>query len=140
MNEITAKDEAHDLGAFLLRLMLGGLLLFHGVSKALNGIDWIKASLVSHHLPALIAYGVFIGEILAPLLILAGIWTRVSAIVVVIDLVVAILLVRLPSMFAISKSGGWAMEQDFFFLLSALALAFIGPGRLRLGRGKGALG
>ena len=71
---------------------------------------------------------------LAPILVIAGIWTRLSSLVVAFDLFVAILLVRLPAMFTISKTGAWALEVDAFFLLSALAICLLGPGRLRLGR------
>lgn len=132
----TRRIDVEDVGKLVLRIMLGVLLLFHGVGKIAHGIDFIKGGLSSHHLPELIAYGVYIGEVLAPVLIVAGFWTRLSALVVAFDLVVAILLVRLPAFFTLTKSGGWAMELDFFFLLSALVLVLLGPGRLRLGRGR----
>jgi len=133
MNE-GGRIDLEDVGKLILRIMLGGLLLFHGVSKIMHGIDFIKDGLASNHIPIFIAYGVYIGEVLAPILVIVGYWTRLSALVIAFNLVVAILLVRLPALFAISKSGGWAMELDAFFLLGALALFLLGPGRLRLGR------
>ncbi len=74
----------------------------------------------------------------APLFVLAGLWTRLAALVVVVDLVVAVLLVRLPSFFTLTKSGGWGMEQDAFFLLGALVICLLGPGRIKPGRRTGA--
>jgi putative oxidoreductase len=135
----TDRIGSEDAGKLLLRVMIGGLLIFHGVSKAIHGIDWIKGGLAASHLPAFIAYGVYVGEILAPVLILVGVWTRLGGLIVAFDLIVAILMVRLPSLLAISKSGGWAMETDFFYLLGGLAIALMGPGRIRLGRGEGIL-
>jgi putative oxidoreductase len=132
--------EWEDLGKLLLRLMVGALMLFHGVSKVIHGIPMIHESLARVHLPDFIAYGVYAGEVLAPILIIIGFLTRISSLVLAFDLVVAILLVRLPAFFTLSRSGGWAMELDFFFLLSALALAMLGPGKLRLARSGGALG
>ncbi len=127
------KKVMEDAGRLLLRLMLGGLLLFHGVSKLVYGIGWIRDALVAAHLPAFAAYGVFVGEVLAPVLVILGLWTRISALVVAFDIAVAILLVRLPALFAMDRTGGWAMEQDFFFLLSALGAFLLGPGRFALG-------
>jgi putative oxidoreductase len=130
----TGGIDLEDVGKLILRIMLGGLLIFHGIGKILHGVDFIAGSLASNHLPTFIAYGVYVGEVLAPILVIAGIWTRLSSLVVAVDLLVAILLVRLPAMFTISKTGGWALEVDAFFLLSALALCLLGPGRLSFGR------
>lgn len=131
------KIDSEDIGKLVLRLMVGGLLIFHGISKAFNGVDFIAKGLAAHGLPSFIAYGVYVGEILAPVLIILGLWTRLSGLVVAFDLLVAILLVRLPAFFTMSRGGGWSVELDAFFLLSGLAVFFLGPGRIRLGRGKG---
>ncbi len=132
--DATSKVDIEDIGKFILRLMVGGLLIFHGISKIINGVDFIKGALAAHHLPTLIAYGVYVGEVVGPLFVLVGLWTRLAALVVVVDLVAAILLVRLPFLLTMSKSGGWGMEQDAFFLLGALAICLIGPGRIKAGR------
>jgi putative oxidoreductase len=134
------KINLEDVGKLVLRIMLGGLLLFHGASKIVHGVGMIETRLVALNYPAFIAYGVYIGEIVAPLFVIFGFWTRFSALVIAFDLVVAVLLVRMPDMFTLAKSGGWAMELDFFFLLSALALFLLGPGKLKLGRKAGLLG
>lgn len=128
------KVDVEDIGKLILRVMIGGLLIFHGISKIIHGIDFIKTALVADHLPSFIAYGVYVGEVVAPLFILAGAWTRLGGLVVAIDLVAAILLVRLPSFFTMTRGGGWGMELDAFFLLGALVICLIGPGRLKVGR------
>ncbi len=69
-----------DLGKLIVRLTLGGLLLFHGIAKLLNGIGFIEGQLASHGLPTILAYGVYIGgEVIAPLMVILGYQTRIGA-------------------------------------------------------------
>ena len=121
-----------DLGKLIIRLTLGGLLLFHGVSKLLNGVGFIEGQLASHNLPTILAYGVYIGEILAPLMILLGYQTRIGALIVVFNMIVAIALVHSHQLLSLGSNGGWSLELQGFFLFSALAVIFLGPGRYKL--------
>lgn len=120
-----------DLGKLILRLCLGLLLLFHGIHKLQYGIGGIEGMLVANHLPGFLAYGVLIGEVLAPLMVLIGYYSRIGAGIIVINMVVALLLVHIPSgdLFKLAGSGGWALELQAFYLFTALALCFLGAGR-----------
>ncbi len=120
-----------DVGKLVLRITVAGLLLFHGVAKIIHGIPYIENDMTRLHLPQFFAYAVYIGEVAAPLLLLVGLWTRISALVVVIDLVVAVLLARMSAFFTLGRSGGWSLELEGFFALGALAIAFLGPGKLK---------
>jgi putative oxidoreductase len=119
-----------DLGKLLLRLTLGALMLLHGISKMQNGIDPIIDAVAKTGLPPLLAYGVFIGEVLAPLLLIAGVWTRTAALVIVVNMAVAIALMHSADMATLSRSGGWAIELQALYLALALAVALLGPGRV----------
>ncbi|SFR65772.1 putative oxidoreductase [Marinobacter daqiaonensis] len=121
-----------DLGKLILRLTLGGLLLFHGISKLLNGVGHIEAILVAHGIPAFFAYGVFIGELLAPLMVILGYHTRIGALLIVFNMMVAIALVHASELMTLGGGGGWSLELQGFFLFTALALIFLGPGRYKL--------
>lgn len=121
-----------DLGKLILRLTLGGLLLFHGISKLLNGVGHIEAILAGHGIPAFFAYGVFIGELLAPLMIILGYHTRIGALLIVFNMLVAIALVHAHELMKLGGNGGWALELQGFFLFTAIALIFLGPGRYKL--------
>ena len=55
-----------DAAKLILRVVFGGLMLFHGVAKAKHGLGAVVFLLESHHLPGFIAWGSFIGEIIAP--------------------------------------------------------------------------
>ncbi|MGO9480290.1 MAG: DoxX family protein [Candidatus Kryptoniota bacterium] len=119
-----------NFGRLLLRITIGGLLLFHGVSKLIHGVAWMQGPLAASHLPGFIAYGVYIGEVAAPILIILGIWTRPAALVIAFDLFMAIVLVSHTRMSSVGPAGGWGIELDAFYLLTALVLFFIGAGRL----------
>ncbi|MBS8240040.1 DoxX family protein [Marinobacter lipolyticus] len=121
-----------DLGKLIIRLTLGGLMLFHGVAKLFNGTGFIESQLVSHGIPAFFAYGVFIGELLAPLMVILGYQTRIGALLIVFNMLVAIALVHGHELMALGNSGGWALELQGFFLFTAIALIFLGPGRYKL--------
>jgi len=121
-----------DLGKLILRLTLGGLMLFHGIAKLLNGIGFIEGELASHGLPTVLAYGVYIGEILAPLMVLLGYQTRIGALLIIFNMLVAIALVHGHQLLALGSNGGWALELQGFFLFTAVAVIFLGPGRYKL--------
>lgn len=121
-----------DLGKLIIRLTLGGLMLFHGISKLLNGIGFIEGQLVSHGIPAFFAYGVYIGEIIAPLMVILGYQTRIGALIIVFNMLVAIALVHSHQLLTLGGNGGWALELQGFFLFTALALIFLGPGKYKL--------
>ena len=121
-----------NVGRLLLRLTVGGLLLFHGISKLIHGVAWMAGPLSSFHLPFFVAYGVYVGEIVAPVLIILGIWTRPAAFVIAFDLLTAILLVSHARMGSISPGGGWGIELDAFYLLTALAISFLGAGKISI--------
>ena len=61
-----------DIGKLVLRLTLGLLMLLHGINKLHSGVGWIAGELASHNLPGFLAYGVFVGELIAPLMVLLG--------------------------------------------------------------------
>ncbi|MES2958385.1 MAG: DoxX family protein [Pseudomonadota bacterium] len=129
--------DLEDCAKLLLRVSLGVLLLLHGVAKISNGIDPILGAVAQAGLPAALAYGVYVGEVVAPLLLIVGVWTRASAIVIAINMVVAVLLVHMKDLGSLSQSGGWALELQAFYLVSALAVALLGPGRLAAGSERG---
>jgi putative oxidoreductase len=84
-------------------------------------------------LPPAVGYLVYIGEVGAPLLILLGIWTRAAALVVIINMIVALLLVHAGQFFTLSQTGGWALELQGFYFATAIAVALLGAGRHSVG-------
>jgi putative oxidoreductase len=122
-----------DLGKLILRLTLGILLLLHGINKVFNGVGGAEGMLASHGLPAFVAYGAYVGEVLAPILLILGVYTRVGGVLVVINMLFAIFLAHMGQLGSFTKTGGWALELQGFFLLTGVAIAFLGAGRFSVG-------
>lgn len=119
-----------NIGLLLLRLNTGGLMLFHGVAKLQGGIGFLQGMLTAKGLPGFLAYGAVVGEVLAPIAILIGLFTRGAAAIVAFNMLVAIAMVHLGDLCAVNpQTGGWAVELPMLYLLSSLALVFTGGGR-----------
>ena len=54
-------------------------MLLHGVAKVSGGVGGIGGMLQSAGLPAALAYGAYVGEVLAPLLVIIGFYARIGA-------------------------------------------------------------
>lgn len=124
-----------DLGKLVLRLTVGVLLLFHGVHKLLTGIQPIKDMLAAHGLPDALSYGAYMGEVVGPVLIIAGLFSRVGGLLVVVNMIVAVVLAGMGSLMVITEYGGYALETEMFFLFGGLSVALLGAGRFGLGIG-----
>ncbi len=122
-----------DLGKLLLRTVLGMLILLHGISKIMSGPAFVISAAVSAGLPAAMGYLVYLGEVVAPILLIAGIWSRLAALVIAGNMAFAVFLVHTKQLALISESGGWTLELQGMFLVSALALVFLGAGRFSIG-------
>jgi putative oxidoreductase len=122
-----------DQGKLVLRVVLAVLLLFHGVSKLIGGVGFITGMLEKAGLPGAFGYLVYIGEVVAPLMILFGVFTRPAALVVAVNMIVALLLVHTSQFFTLNETGGWALELQGMYLGGAIVVALLGAGRYSLG-------
>ncbi|HEV7991700.1 MAG TPA: DoxX family protein [Gemmatimonadaceae bacterium] len=122
-----------DAGLLVLRLGLGGILLFHGIYKVTHGVAWMSGPLSAVGLPVQLAYGAYIAEVIAPALLILGLWTRFAALIIAFDMVMAIYLARSGDIGKINPmGGGWAIELEALLLVAALAIALAGSGRYAL--------
>lgn len=126
---------SNDLGLLLLRLTVGGLMLFHGVHKLIYGVDFIVGMLSQIGLPGFLAYVSLATEVIVALMLIVGLWTRCAAVVFAGNMVVAILMAHSSQIFSIDPmTGGWAIELPMLYLLGAAVLFFTGGGRYALTR------
>ena len=117
-------------GKLILRIVLGLLILLHGISKLRGGIGWLDGALENAGLPVFLKYGVYVGEVLAPLAVLAGWYSRIGAWLIAVNMLFALGLAHGAELFTINpESGGLALELQYMFFFTAIALALIGPGR-----------
>lgn len=125
-----------DLGLLILRLSIGILMLLHGVSKLMHGAGFIEEIVVGAGLPSFIAYGVYLGEVVAPLFIIGGYATRLAAVVFAGNCIVAATLVHLSDLFTLNEQGGWAVELLGLYFFGAVALVFTGGGKYSISNKK----
>ncbi len=114
--------------------MLGGMLLFHGIYKLQHGIGPVKGMLIGHGLPGILAYGVYVGEIIAPLLLILGFYSRVWAGIIAVNMMMAIWLTHFKGLTTISTFGTWGMESVMFYLMTAIAITLLGSGAYAIKR------
>ena len=127
------RDRGIDTALLILRVVLGVLILLHGISKLPPPPTMIVDILAQANLPTALAWGVYLGEIVAPILLIIGVWTRLAAVVMAINMVVALLLAHTGQLFSLGNEGGYALELQAMYLFTAIALAFTGAGRLSVG-------
>src|SRR5690606_24408613 len=114
-------------GLAILRWTLAILLLLHGIAKITGGISGIEGMLAKAGLPTFLAYGTYIGEVVAPLLLLINRFVVPAALIIVIQLLFASGLAHTGELFKLSRTGGWAIELQAFFLLNAVVVALTAP-------------
>lgn len=117
-------------GKFVLRVALGVIVLLHGIAKLKGGVGFIEGLVTGHGLPAWVAYGAYAGEVIGPLMLIAGFYARLGAGLVAVNMLFAIALVHRAELFALNpQSGGWALELQGLMLFGAIAVMLIGPGK-----------
>jgi putative oxidoreductase len=112
----------------------------HGAQKALGwfggpGIAGTVGDFGQLGIPVALVYLVIAVEVLGPILLVAGVLTRLVALGLAIDLAVAAILVHLPNGFFLNftgKQAGEGIEFHLLFVGAALALTIGGPGRIAL--------
>lgn len=126
-------QNADDLGKLFLRTVLGILILLHGVAKIISGPAFVMSTATDAGLPAAVGYLVYLGEVVAPILLIVGIWSRLAALVIAGNMAFAIYLVHMKQLLTLTETGGWALELQGMFLVSAIALVLLGAGRFSIG-------
>ena len=123
---------SEDLGKLLLRLTLGILMLLHGVAKLRGGIGFLEPMVTKIGLPEWVSYGVIVGEVVAPIMVILGLFARTGAFIIFINMIFAVILAHRAEIFDLGKSGGYALELQALFMFTALALVLMSPGRYAL--------
>lgn len=118
-----------DAGKLLLRLLVGVLMILHGLHLVYAGPHVVVDMLEAHSIPGFLGYGVYLGEILGPLLVIFGFYARIGGLLIFVNLIVAVLLVHGVNIFHLNQTGGWIIELELFYGLCGLAVAMLGAGK-----------
>lgn len=124
----------NDFGKLIFRVTIATLMLFHGYAKIKYGLGFIESVLQTNGLPTFIAYLVYLGEILAPILLIIGYKTRLAACMIIITMICAVYLVFPNDLTTITSVGALKLESNYFFLFASLALIFTGAGKFSFDR------
>lgn len=114
-----------DLSKFILRFSVGFLMLFHGIAK-IGHTGFIEGKFEAMGLPYFLAYGVFLGEIVAPLMLILGVKVRFAAILIIGTMSTAIYMAHSNDVFSLTNHGAWAIELPMFYILASLSVFFNG--------------
>lgn len=117
-----------DIAKLLTRITLAILLLFHGIHKLIHGLGGVKVLVANSFLPDFFAYGVYLGELIAPIFILLGLYARVASAVVLVNMLLAIYLAY-GFLLSLSKYGGLSWELPLVYALLALLVILQGSGK-----------
>ena len=135
-----------DSGLLILRLALGGIMFVHGSQKLLGwfdgpGIAGFVGWMASMHVPVWAAWLAIIAEFFGGLGIILGLLTRLAALGIAFQMLVAITMIHWKVGFfmnwgSVAKRGeGW--EYPLLILAGALALVLTGPGSWAIQGGRG---
>ncbi len=118
-----------DIGLLILRLAIGGLMLLHGLGKIGTDLDFIEGLMEKLYLPAFTAKAVYIGEIVAPILLILGFKTRFAALIFFVTCLFIILVAHPADIFKLNDYGAWELELVGLYAFGSLALIFTGGGK-----------
>jgi putative oxidoreductase len=117
----------------VLRVVLGGLFIWHGIDKFDAGISMIEDmfTMWGVPVPGLTAPLTAVVEIAAGLALVLGLGTRIAAMLLSVVMIGAIIYVK-QDLGIISSQPMPGAELDLALLAGLVALIFIGPGRFSL--------
>jgi putative oxidoreductase len=121
-----------DFANLFLRAVLAVFVLFHGILKIAGGIDYVTWLLEGVGIPQELGYLVYVGEVIAPLLVLFGILTRPAALIIAVNMVIAVLLAHRSLFFTMPDPGDRTLELEEAYFILALVVAIQGAGRYRI--------
>ena len=146
MSTMTAQTSNEDLGKLILRVLVGGLIIFHGLALA-TGDMGIPNNLARWHLPTQLMWLGFIAEFGGGLAMVLGAYARLGGFLVGIFMVIAIFMAHIGLMgaqnhlFMVANNPAgnhwdhYFLETQFFYMFGAFAVGLLGAGKYGLNIG-----
>ncbi|QMV15060.1 DoxX family protein [Vibrio spartinae] len=136
MNSLIRKFEAGmnhpDAAKLILRVSFGLMFLLHGIHKIYDGTAFIQGMFVDIGLPGFFAYAVYLGEVIAPIMIVFGLFTRFAATAMIGTSIVVIGLMHRDNFFSLNEYGAWAVEEIGTYLFASITILLLGSGKYAL--------
>jgi putative oxidoreductase len=130
-----------DWAALLLRVAVGLIFIPHGFSKVFGtgGAAAFAQDIPAFGLPAFLGYVAAYSEMFGALLLIAGLFTRLDALLLACTMLVAVFFVALPDALhdpqrntSLFFAAMHAIELPLSLLGASAAVAILGPGRYSL--------
>jgi putative oxidoreductase len=122
------------------RVIVGVIMVAHGLQKLSGGpANFGERALANLGvpLPVFMAYVVTFTELIGGILLIVGLLSRLAALALTIDLVVAFLLVKTNVGLIAPAGSGAGAELDLSLIAGFLVVLLAGPGRLSLDQALG---
>ena len=122
------------LAPLAVRVIVGIIMAAHGLQKLTGGPANFGQGLAGMGvpLPVLMAYVVTFVELIGGILLIMGLLSRLAALLLTIDLAVAILLVKVNTGLIAPQGSGAGAELDLALIAGLLVVLFAGSGKLSL--------
>lgn len=121
-------DTLQPLGLLILRVALGIIFIYHGYPKLAHSSHEMQGFFVEHGLPGYFVYVAGVLETFGGALLLIGLFTRATALLLAIEMGVAI--------WKVHSNGGYLVVHNYEFPLAVgaacFALATVGAGLISL--------
>lgn len=114
-----------DLAALVLRLVIGGLMILHGLPKIRNlkqPAGWVRSTGWTWAVGFAYAFSVL--EFVGGFALILGLLTQLVALLFVLEMIATTIFAR--AKLGKKLMGGW--EMDLLYLAAALALVLLGAG------------
>lgn len=119
-----------DLGLLILRLGLGICLFMHGFGKILHGVSGVKSILVGAGLPSFLSYFAYLGEILAPIMIAVGFYSRAgAALVFASSIIILYSFFGFSNLLELNSVNGFKAELIYLYIAMSICIIFSGSGK-----------
>jgi len=128
--------QGNDAGKLVLRLATGILLLLHGMAKLQTPeiIESMAPALSALQLPPQTAWFALVGEVIAPILLIMGVLTRVAGIIVALQMAAIMLVAHTTDIASFLPLGGYALELQAMYMFAGVTIACLGSGSYALAR------
>lgn len=126
-------DKATDVGLLIARLCIGVIFCAHGAQKLFGwfggyGLQATVQAFQGMGIPPFLTYVIAFVEFFGGLALIFGLLSRLAALALCVEMVVALFLVHLPQGFFI-MGGKVGIEYTLALAASSALLMFAGPGR-----------
>lgn len=115
-----------DWGVLVLRVVISLLLLTHGYEKLLSFLNGASDFPDPLHVGSRLSHALaVVGEVIAPLFILSGLWTRLAALAEIIHFLVVVLMMHTNDPLS-------EREHGLLYLMAYVAILLLGSGKYSL--------